>query len=99
MGQVLGEIGELPDVFTELEINFFLLRRLLGVRTTVCTRLYCLRKLQVSTSVVRQLLFPETQGPRCAVPQPCYLSVKLAVLVLQPGIAFCMLRVGRSRAK
>jgi HD-like signal output (HDOD) protein len=27
---VLGEVGALPDVFTELEINFFLLRRLLG---------------------------------------------------------------------
>ena len=35
VGQVLGEVGELPDVFTELEINFFLLRRLLGVRTQV----------------------------------------------------------------
>lgn len=35
VGQVLGEVGNLPDVFTELEINFFLLRRLLGVRTTV----------------------------------------------------------------
>lgn len=35
VGQVLGEVGALPDVFTELEINFFLLRRLLGVRTTV----------------------------------------------------------------
>ncbi|KAK9823661.1 hypothetical protein WJX72_004498 [[Myrmecia] bisecta] len=33
VGQVLGEVGALPDVFTELEINFFLLRRLLGVRT------------------------------------------------------------------
>jgi len=33
VGQVLGEIGELPDVFVELEVNFFLLRRLLGVRT------------------------------------------------------------------
>ncbi|GAQ84803.1 eukaryotic translation initiation factor 2 subunit gamma [Klebsormidium nitens] len=33
VGQVLGEVGELPDVFTELEVNFFLLRRLLGVRT------------------------------------------------------------------
>lgn len=32
--QVLGEVGALPDVFTELEINFFLLRRLLGVRTS-----------------------------------------------------------------
>ena len=36
VGQVLGEVGALPDVFTELEINFFLLRRLLGVRTSVC---------------------------------------------------------------
>ena len=35
VGQVLGEVGALPDVFTELEINFFLLRRLLGVRTLV----------------------------------------------------------------
>ena len=33
VGQVLGQIGALPDVFMELEINFFLLRRLLGVRT------------------------------------------------------------------
>ena len=36
VGQVLGEVGALPDVFTEVEINFFLLRRLLGVRTQVC---------------------------------------------------------------
>ena len=35
VGQVLGEVGQLPDVYTELEINFFLLRRLLGVRTSV----------------------------------------------------------------
>uniref|UniRef100_A0A7S3BWG3 protein-synthesizing GTPase n=2 Tax=Prasinoderma singulare TaxID=676789 RepID=A0A7S3BWG3_9VIRI len=33
VGQVLGEPGHLPAVFVELEINFFLLRRLLGVRT------------------------------------------------------------------
>jgi len=26
-------VGSLPDVFNELEINFFLLRRLLGVKT------------------------------------------------------------------
>ena len=35
VGQVLGEVGALPDVFTEVEINFFLLRRLLGVKTQV----------------------------------------------------------------
>jgi translation initiation factor 2 subunit 3 len=33
VGHVLGEAGKLPDIFTELEINFFLLRRLLGVKT------------------------------------------------------------------
>ncbi|PQP95003.1 hypothetical protein Pyn_09238 [Prunus yedoensis var. nudiflora] len=33
VGQVLVEVGSLPEVFVELEVNFFLLRRLLGVRT------------------------------------------------------------------
>jgi len=32
VGQVLGEEGKLPEVFTELEISYFLLRRLLGVK-------------------------------------------------------------------
>jgi translation initiation factor 2 subunit 3 len=32
VGQVLGEVDKLPPVFTELEISFFLLRRLLGVK-------------------------------------------------------------------
>lgn len=33
VGQVLGAVGTLPEIYTELEINYFLLRRLLGVRT------------------------------------------------------------------
>jgi len=33
VGQVLGAVGALPDIFSELEISFFLLRRLLGVKT------------------------------------------------------------------
>ncbi|KYQ94468.1 translation initiation factor 2 gamma [Tieghemostelium lacteum] len=33
VGQVLGSVGKLPSVFTSLEINFFLLRRLLGVKS------------------------------------------------------------------
>jgi len=33
VGQVLGAVGTLPDIFSEVEINFFLLRRLLGVAT------------------------------------------------------------------
>eukprot|EP01135_Chromosphaera_perkinsii_P006369 Nk52_evm98s485 gene=Nk52_evmTU98s485 len=33
VGQVLGTVGHLPEIYTELEISYFLLRRLLGVRT------------------------------------------------------------------
>eukprot|EP00051_Salpingoeca_urceolata_P026961 m.479462 g.479462 ORF g.479462 m.479462 type:complete len:474 (-) comp21458_c0_seq1:75-1496(-) len=33
VGQVLGQVDTLPDIFFELEISFFLLRRLLGVKT------------------------------------------------------------------
>eukprot|EP00052_Salpingoeca_macrocollata_P000825 m.22463 g.22463 ORF g.22463 m.22463 type:complete len:468 (-) comp10898_c0_seq1:96-1499(-) len=33
VGQVLGSVGHLPQVYSELEISYFLLRRLLGVRT------------------------------------------------------------------
>ncbi|KAL5107655.1 Eukaryotic translation initiation factor 2 subunit 3 [Taenia crassiceps] len=33
VGHVLGTVGTLPDIYVELEISFYLLRRLLGVRT------------------------------------------------------------------
>ncbi|KAF8889092.1 translation initiation factor eIF2 gamma subunit [Infundibulicybe gibba] len=33
VGQVLGAVGGLPEIYTELEISLFLLRRLLGVKT------------------------------------------------------------------
>ncbi|KNE72957.1 eukaryotic translation initiation factor 2 subunit 3 [Allomyces macrogynus ATCC 38327] len=33
VGQVLGSVGQLPQIYTELEINYFLLRRLLGVKS------------------------------------------------------------------
>lgn len=32
VGQVIGEVGKLPEVFIELEVSFFLLRRLIGVK-------------------------------------------------------------------
>jgi len=34
VGQVLGEVGKLPHVYIQLEISFFLLRKLLGVRSS-----------------------------------------------------------------
>ncbi|KAJ1535126.1 hypothetical protein HK096_003007 [Nowakowskiella sp. JEL0078] len=33
VGHVLGAVGKLPQIYTELEINYFLLRQLLGVKT------------------------------------------------------------------
>eukprot|EP00923_Selenidium_pygospionis_P007912 GHVN01013456.1.p1 GENE.GHVN01013456.1~~GHVN01013456.1.p1 ORF type:complete len:476 (-),score=48.41 GHVN01013456.1:3403-4830(-) len=34
VGQVLGHPGGLPDVFSELDVNYYLLRRLLGVKSS-----------------------------------------------------------------
>lgn len=34
VGQVLGLRGQLPDVYSEIEISYYLLRRLLGVKTS-----------------------------------------------------------------
>ena len=34
VGQVLGLQGQLPEVFSEIEISYYLLRRLLGVKTS-----------------------------------------------------------------
>jgi translation initiation factor 2 subunit 3 len=36
VGQVLGSKGKLPPVYTELEINYFLLRRYSGLCFTDC---------------------------------------------------------------
>ena len=33
VGHVLGAVGTLPDIFIELEISYYLLKRLLGIRT------------------------------------------------------------------
>ncbi|OMJ27271.1 Eukaryotic translation initiation factor 2 subunit gamma [Smittium culicis] len=33
VGQVLGSVGKLPEIYIDLEVNYFLLRRLLGVKT------------------------------------------------------------------
>lgn len=32
VGQVLGAVGALPKIFIELEVSYYLLKRLLGVR-------------------------------------------------------------------
>jgi translation initiation factor 2 subunit 3 len=46
VGQVLGLRGQLPGVFTEVEISFYLLRRLLGVKTQEGGKQAKVQKLQ-----------------------------------------------------
>lgn len=45
VGQVLGLRNHLPEVFTEVEISFYLLRRLLGVKTQEGTKQAKVQKL------------------------------------------------------
>ncbi|EFA84430.1 translation initiation factor 2 gamma [Heterostelium album PN500] len=45
VGQVLGSVGKLPEIFISLEVNFFLLRRLLGVKSESGEKQSKVRKL------------------------------------------------------
>lgn len=46
VGQVLGSVGGLPDIYLTIEISFFLLRRLLGVKTEAGEKAKKVAKLQ-----------------------------------------------------
>jgi translation initiation factor 2 subunit 3 len=46
VGQVVGAKGNLPSIYTDIEINYFLLRRLLGVKTDGQNKGAKVRKLE-----------------------------------------------------
>jgi len=78
VGQVLGEPGALPDIFTEIEINFFLLSRLLGVKSTAGKQ-HRVRKLTVGEVLMVNIGSTSTGGRVKAV------QADLAkVVLLQP---------------
>ncbi|XP_033635102.1 eukaryotic translation initiation factor 2 subunit 3 [Asterias rubens] len=52
VGQVLGAVGALPEIYTELEISYFLLRRLLGVRTEGDKKAAKVQKLSKSEALM-----------------------------------------------
>lgn len=52
VGQVLGAVGYLPPVYSEVEINYFLLRRLLGVRADTREDLKVQRLAKAETLMV-----------------------------------------------
>lgn len=46
LDQVLGAVGTLPDVYSVVEVKFYLLRRLLGVKTDGDTKKAKVQKLE-----------------------------------------------------
>jgi len=79
VGQVLGEGGKLPNVFGELEVNFFLLRRLLGVRTEGDSKQSKVQKLQKGEVIMVNIGSTSTGGRVTAVKQDL-----AKILLVQP---------------
>jgi translation initiation factor 2 subunit 3 len=67
VGQVLGLRGELPDVFIEVEISFYLLRRLLGVKTQEGSKQAKVQKLQKQEILMVNIGSTATGGKVLAV--------------------------------
>jgi len=89
VGQVLGDRGSLPDIFTNIEISFFLLTRLLGVKanaesTSNITPLEINESLMVnigSTSVGATVVGVQADAAKLTLTRPVCASVdeKLAL--------------------
>ena len=69
VGQVLGAVDSLPDVYTELEISYYLLKRLLGVRTEGEKRGARIQKLTKGETLMVNIGSLSTGGKVTAVKQ------------------------------
>eukprot|EP00542_Grammatophora_oceanica_P019334 CAMPEP_0194032828 /NCGR_PEP_ID=MMETSP0009_2-20130614/5682_1 /TAXON_ID=210454 /ORGANISM="Grammatophora oceanica, Strain CCMP 410" /LENGTH=479 /DNA_ID=CAMNT_0038673383 /DNA_START=39 /DNA_END=1478 /DNA_ORIENTATION=+ len=67
VGQVLGLRGKLPDVFSEIEISYYLLRRLLGVKTNDGGKQAKVQKLSKSEILMVNIGSTATGGKVLAV--------------------------------
>uniref|UniRef100_A0A2K5N701 protein-synthesizing GTPase n=1 Tax=Cercocebus atys TaxID=9531 RepID=A0A2K5N701_CERAT len=67
VGQVLGAVGALPEIFTELEISYFLLRRLLGVCTEGDKKAAKVQKLSKNEVLMVNIVSLSTGGRVSAV--------------------------------
>lgn len=91
VGQVLGEVGKLPAVYIQLEIHFYLLGKLLGVRSDSAakkkTKIKPLEKNEVlmvnvgSTSTGGKVIATKKDLARIQLTSPCctYPKAKLAL--------------------
>jgi translation initiation factor 2 subunit 3 len=69
VGQVLGLRDQLPDVYTEVEISFYLLRRLLGVKTAEGTKQAKVAKLEKGEMLMVNIGSTSTGGKVTKVTQ------------------------------
>lgn len=67
VGQVLGAAGQLPNVYGVLEINFFLLRRLLGMKTEGEAKQSKVQKLDRTETLMMNIGSTSTGGRVIAV--------------------------------
>ena len=67
VGQVLGHAGALPDVFTEIDVSFYLLRRLLGVKTSDGEKAAKVAKLKKDETLMLNIGSTSTGGKVLAV--------------------------------
>lgn len=76
VGQVLGAVGHLPEIYVELEVNYYLLRRLLGVKTAEGEKQGKVQKLAKGEMLMVNIGSTSTGGRITAVkvrdaPRPC----------------------------
>lgn len=85
VGQVLGLRGQLPDVFTEVEISYYLLRRLLGVKTQDGGKQAKVQKLQPKETLMVNIGSTATGGKVLALREDTGRREDLArILLTQP---------------
>lgn len=85
VGQVLGEVGKLPDIYTELEISFYLLRRLLGVRSSDSEKAGKVQKLMPQEILMINIGSTSTGGRVVAVKQNLAKIVLTAPVCTEVG--------------
>jgi translation initiation factor 2 subunit 3 len=84
VGQVLGIRDYLPDVFTEIEISFYLLRRLLGVKTQEGTRQAKVQKLTKGEVLMVNIGSTATGGKVVKVIEPATGEPIARIVLTQP---------------
>jgi translation initiation factor 2 subunit 3 len=89
VGQVLGLRGHLPDVFTKVEISYYLLRRLLGVKTQDNTKQAKVSKLTKGEVLMVNIGSTATGGKVTSV-KPESATIALTQPVCTQVCIFCL---------